>query len=238
MPDHARHAQPAPRLHALGIVVAAVKIRICQYRLPRHFIKRDVLRRKIRRAGDHQRIARALRVGNGPVQTLHGPQAAAHHRGKLPDPQMIGQTRLRVDPIFNRHQWKVRAPRRASVRVDRQRPGGTVTAAQIIHAHHEKPLGIERLAGAYHVVPPAGVIGFVGIHAGRVMRRIQRMAHQHRIRARGVERAVGFVGEFVVGDGTTALERQGLVKRGPLRYHYAYAGLGGSCFGGIHKKTR
>ena len=237
VPNHARDTQAAPRLHAVCVVISTVKIRIGEYRLARHFVKGNILCRQVGGAGNDQRVPCARRVGDGPLHTLHGAQAAAHHRGKLFDAEVIGETRLRVHPVLHRDHRKTRPPRHAGVRIDRQRPGGAMTAAEIVHAHHKKPVGIQRLVRADHVVPPADVVRLVRIHARHVVRRVERMTDQHRVRARSVERAVGFVGQFVVGKGTTALERQRLVKRCPLRRHHAYACYAGfgSCWCRVHE---
>ena len=56
-------------------------------------------------------------------------------------------------------------------------------------------LGVDRLARADHHVPPAGVLG-IAVVAGGVRLAGQRVADHHRVRARGVERAVGLVGHL------------------------------------------
>jgi len=217
VPHHARHPQAAARLHRMRVVVAAVKIRIGQDRLPRHFVERDVLRRQVGRAGDHQRVTYALRIGDAPLHALHGAEAAAHHCGKLRNPQLVGQARLRVDPVFDRHQGEIRAPRAAAGGIERQRAGRAVTAAQIVDADHEEPVGVQRLSGSDHVVPPADVGRVVGVYAGNMVGSIERMAHQHRVRACGVQRAVGLKGQFIAGERAPALQQQRLVKHRTLR---------------------
>ena len=72
-----------------------------------------------------------------------------------------------------------------------------MTAAQVVDADDVKATRIERLAGTDHIVPPADVVGIVGIATCDVVRRIERMAHQHRIRPVGIKRAVRLVNELV-----------------------------------------
>ena len=83
--DHARDDEPSPRLRPLRLEVAVVKIGIRADRLPRDFVEGDVLRGKIRRRGDHQRVADALGIARRPGERLHSAEAAAHHRRPLAD---------------------------------------------------------------------------------------------------------------------------------------------------------
>ena len=211
MADHARDAQAARRHHALVVVVAAVEIRIGHDRLARDLVEGDVLRRELRRRGDDDRMAHALRVGERPLQRLHGAQAAAHHRGEALDAELVGEARLRCDPVLDRDHREIRAPGLAGRRVERGRPGRAEARADVVVADDEEAIGVERLAGADHVVPPADVVRVVRVGAGDVVRGVQRVADQHRVRARRIQRAVGFVGDLEFGQHRAArqLERFG-----------------------------
>ena len=61
----------------------------------------------------------------------------------------------------------------------------------------KKTVGVERLARPDHVVPPADVVRIVGVVAGDVVRRVQRVADEDGIRPVRVQLAVGLIGEFV-----------------------------------------
>ena len=80
-----------------------------------------------------------------------------------------------------------------------------MASTQIVHAHDEKTVGIERLTGADHVVPPPYVSRVIRVNSCDMMRGIERMAHQHGIVARGIQRAIGFVSELVIREGASAL---------------------------------
>ena len=67
-------------------------------------------------------------------------------------------------------------------------------------------VGVERLAGANHVVPPADVVRVARVGAGDVVRGVQGVADEHGVRARGIQRAVGFVGDLELGQHRAALQ--------------------------------
>ena len=92
------------------------------------------------------------------------------------------------------------------------RAGGAEAGTRIVHADHEEAVGIERLAGADHVVPPALALGLAFVGAGHMVRRVQRVADQHCVRAVRVQRAIGFVHQRVVGQHRAALQGQRLGK--------------------------
>ena len=71
--------------------------------------------------------------------------------------------------------------------------------------------------GAHHVVPPADVLQVVGVLAGDMVRGVQRMAHQHRIRARRIQFAIRLVGDFEFGQHRAALQLEWLGKACFLR---------------------
>ena len=187
--DHARDAQAARRHHALVVVMAAVKVRVGHDRLARDLVEGDVLRRELRRRGDHDRVADALGVGERPLQRLHGAERAADHRREALDAEAVGEPRLRLDPVLHRHHREVRAPGLAGRRVDRRRPGRAEAAADVVRPDDEEAVGVERLAGSDQVVPPPDVVLVVLVKACHVVRGVERMAHQHRVRARLVQRA-------------------------------------------------
>jgi len=86
-----------------------------------------------------------------------------------------------------------------------------------LFADHEEAVGVERLARTHHVVPPADVLRVIRVDARDVMRRIERMTDEHRIAARGVERAIGLDHEVVPGQRRAVLQLQRLVEMQCLR---------------------
>ena len=118
MTDHPRDAKAAPGLRAALIEIAAVKIGIGQDRLARDFVERDVLRGKIRRGGDHERVTNARRKPRRPRERLHAAQASAHHCRPALDAEPIGKARLRVHPILDGNEREFRTVRLAGRRLD------------------------------------------------------------------------------------------------------------------------
>ena len=197
--------------------VPVVEVRVGHDRLPRDLVERDVLRRQVGCGRDHQRVADPLRVADRPAQRLHAAEAAAHHRGELRDAEPVGEPRLRVDPVLDGDHREVAAPRPPGVRVERQGPRGAEAAAEVVHADDEEALRVERLARPDHVVPPADVVLVAGVVPGHVVRRVQRVADEHRVGLVGVERAVRLVRQLEPRQPLPARELQRLGELRELR---------------------
>ena len=105
--------RPRVGLRVVLVVVPAVEIRVGDDRLARDLVERDVLRREIGRARDHDRVAHALGIADGPLQRLHRAEAAADHGGEALDAEMVGEPRLGRDPVLDRHHREIGAPRLA-----------------------------------------------------------------------------------------------------------------------------
>ena len=99
--------------------------------------------------------------------------------------------------------------------------GAAEAASEVVDADDEEAVGVERLAGADHVVPPADVLGIVGVIARHVMRRVERMAHEHRVGGVGVQRPVGLVCDVVARQPLPAGELQRLCEGRDARLHLA-----------------
>ncbi|KAG1241716.1 hypothetical protein G6F68_016537 [Rhizopus microsporus] len=100
--------------------------------------------------------------------------------------------------LFHRQHRKRGAPGLAGGGVDAGRARRPEARAQVVDADHEENVGVHRLAGAHHVVPPPHVAGVVRRLPRHIVRVIERMADQDRVGALGVQRAVGFHGKFWV----------------------------------------
>ena len=152
-----------------------------------------------------------------PLHGLHPAETAADDCGPLRDAEPVGQPRLAAHPVLNGDDGEIRAVGLAVLQVDGGRAGGAFAAAQVVATHYEELAGINRLAGADAVIPPAGFAGIVlVVVAGDVMIARQRVADQHGVAAVGVQRAVGFVNQFIVRQRPTAVQRQRFIKTGGL----------------------
>ena len=215
--DHARHAQAALGDQAVGVEVAAVEVGVGDDGAAGHLVEGDVLRRQVGRRGHGHAVAHALRVTQRPAQRLHAPQAAAQHGGQLRDAQAVQQACLRVHPVFHRHHGEVGAPDAARGRIDVHGPGGAEAGAEVVDANDEEAVGVQGLARAHQVVPPAFAARLARVGAGHMVAGVQGVAHQHRVGALGVERAVGLVVQRVVRQDGATLQRQGLAEVHLLR---------------------
>ena len=191
MANHAGDAQAALGQQALFAVVAAVEIGVGDDGAACNLIERNVFSREIGRTGDHHSMTHARRILQCPAQGLHASQTAAHHSGQRFNTQCIEQLGLGIDPVLHRDHWKICAINLAGVGVGLHRAGRTKARAKVVNTNDKEMIGIDRLAGADHGVPPALGPGqrlpsFVQIDAGHMVRGIEGVADQNRIRLAGV----------------------------------------------------
>ncbi len=194
----------------MGGVITVVIIRVGQNRLTGHLVESNVLGRQLGRRGDHRCIGNTVRILQRPGQGLHAAQRTADHGREALDAQFVCQAGLRRNPVFDGHEGEARAIGCSGRRVDGGGPGAAVAATEIVHTDHKEFARIEGLAGADEVVPPADIVGRIGVVTGHMVRAGQRMAHQHRIAAVGIELAVGLIDQFIFFETTAAGEQERL----------------------------
>ena len=128
-------------------------------------------------------------------------------------PSALQQRVLGAHHVRDGDHREVRAVGPPGRRIDGRRPGGAAAATEQVGADHEVAVGVERLAGTDHPVPPAqadgraGVAlvgaetvagarrGRVGADPGRMGVAAQRVADENDVVARRRQRAVRFVGD-------------------------------------------
>ena len=87
--------------------------------------------------------------------------------------------------------------------------GGAAASAQHVGADHEVLVGVERLAGTDHVVPPAGLAGF-GADSGRVGVAGEGVQHHDGVGFRRVQFAIRLVSHLDRRERSAVIERDGV----------------------------
>ena len=183
--------------------------------------------------GERQRREHAMRIGRRPLQHLHAAHRAAGHRKQRVDLELVEQHRLRPHHVADGDDRKFQTPRLAGVRIGRGRPARAHAGAEHVRADDEVALGVDRLAGTDHGLPPAGLAGH-RIGTCHMMVAGQRVADQHRVGAGGVERAVGLVGDLERRQRHAGVELERTVGAEPRHERIArHIGLAGAshCIG-------
>jgi len=127
-----------------------------------------------------------------------------------------------LNPILDRDHREVGAPRLTGGRIQVRGPGAAKARTEVVDADDEPALGVDGLAGADEVVPPAfafgngGAVG-VGVAAGHVVAGVEGVTHQHGVGARGVELAIAFIDQIEGGQHGAAAQRQRLTEVQRLR---------------------
>ena len=144
-------------------------------------------------AGDRHDGVDLIRKLDRPLQRLHATERATRHRGEPVDAEHVQERTLHTDHVGDRDDRKIRPVWLAGRRVDRRRAGGAAATAEQIRGDDEEPIGVERLAGSDHPVPPAETLAgrTVAIFgretvAGAGRRRCLREARRMRVAAQRV----------------------------------------------------
>ena len=206
MRRHARHGE-ARRRRFVGNICSARPYRISHDCLPANFVKRDILRAVAGRGGNCHNLLHPRRMVHRPGQRLHAAHRTTNHRRQRTDAEMIKQPRLRFHHVGDGDHREIHRERLARARIDARRPGAAHAAAQHIGADHEPMFGIDRLARPHQPRPPTG-LARNGVGAGQILITCQRVAHQNRVSAIGVQLAIGFIGDGEFGQHTAARQRE------------------------------
>ena len=167
------------------------------------------------RRGGRQRDQRAhpQRVHHAPLEDLHAAHGAADDGQPPGDAQLVGHRGLGADDVADGDHREVGAVGLAGGRVDRRRPRGALATAQHVHAHDEVPVGVDRPAGADHVLPPPVRRVARALATGDVAVAGDGVAHQDGVRPGRVELAPGLVGDGGALELPTALQHEGPLVR-------------------------
>ena len=207
--DLAGHRQAHPGPLGLVVVVAVVPSTVGGDGQPLHRAPGELQGAGRGAGGQGQDRPHPPGVHGRPLQDLHASHRAAGHSEPAADPEVVGQQGLRPDHVADRHHREAGPVAPAVGRVDVGGAGRALAAAHHVAAHHEVAVGVDRLARADHVGPPArSGMGRAAV-AGRVRVPGERVAHQHRVGGPFVEPAPGLVGQPHLGQPAAPLQREG-----------------------------
>jgi hypothetical protein len=213
--DHAGDGQADLRTAFVGVVLAAVVVGIAANGVASHDVEGKGLARQARRGGQCDGASHALREACGPGQYLVASDRAADDRQQLFDAEMIQQSALHLNHVANGDGWKIAAVRPSGRRVEAAGSRRAATPAEEVRADHEVLVGIDRLAGTDHDVPPARII--LGVVSGHVGVAAEGMAEEDGVVLRGAERAVGFVGDRHTRQPPAEFQLEGFLEGGRLQ---------------------
>jgi hypothetical protein len=154
-----------------------------------------------------------------PLHRLHCAEAAADDCGPTVDAQYVRKLRLRSDPIAHGDHRKIGTINAARFGIDRPGTGAAVAATDIVEAHDEKSIRVDRLAGSNAGIPPTGSLVGRTVETGSVMMARQRVADEHGIRPRGIQFPVRFVDELPPRQYAPAEQCHGRFERLVTRRH-------------------
>jgi len=221
MGRHPGNGEAAGGVSPLQQIVAPAPVGIGHDGLAPDLVEGDVLGRMARRGGDGDGGEDVLGIGRRPLQRLHAAHGAAGDAEELVDLQMLDQELLGPHHIGDGDDGEAEAegPARGGVCVPG--PGGPQAAPQHIAADDEIALGVERPAGADHLLPPAGPAGH-RILPDQELVAGQRMADQDGVGARRVQLAIGLIGDGKGAEFDAAIQRHAAL----LAEHHPVAGEG------------
>ena len=203
-------ANPLRGALALVEIASLTPVGIGHDRLAPDLVEGDVLRGVARGAGDRHGREDAVLIGRRPFEHLHAAHGAAKHAEHVRDAEMIEKPGLRPHHVGDGDDGEVETVGPPGRGIDRAWPGRAHAAADHVRAEHEIAVGIDRLAGADHGVPPAGLAGD-GMDIGDMLIAGQRVTDEHEVRLVRVQRAVGLVGDAEGRERLAAIERQRIV---------------------------
>ena len=243
--DHPRDAHAAVGPARGAVVVTALPVGVGHDRVARDRVPRDALRLDRVGAGDRDDRVDLVGVQDRPLERLHAAERSARNGREPLDAELVEERALRPHHVGDGDDGKIRPVGLAGRRIDGRRPGRPAAPSEEVRGDDEVAIGVERLAGADHAVPPAEplvarTVTIFGAEAvARACRRrrlreprgvrvaAQRVTDQDHVVACRRERPVGLVGDADRMQLAPAVEPERLRKVEILRFDRAHrAGSG------------
>jgi hypothetical protein len=208
---HARNREALARARSFLEILSVPPFRIGHDRLPPHFVKCNILRGVPRRGRNRNGRKDAILEAVGPFQHMHSAHGAADDAEQVPDAELLHQHRFGPHHVRDGNDREIEPVGLFRRRICRRRPGGPHAAPYMIGANHVQPVGVDRLSGADHRLPPAG-LACHRVLVGHVLIPGQRMCNEHGVGSLRVQLAVCLVGQRERRKRHAAVELERLVR--------------------------
>mmetsp|Transcript_4819 Transcript_4819/g.19324 ORF Transcript_4819/g.19324 Transcript_4819/m.19324 type:complete len:325 (+) Transcript_4819:330-1304(+) len=196
----ARNSQALQR-KIVGIAAPAAPFRVRVDCLPLALGHADLPRRVVSAAGDRHHSLHKVSSAERPLQGLHAPQRAAHHRGDLVGAKLLlHHAEVQLHGVSHGDLREVDQVGQLRLRIQAHRPGGAVAGAQNVGAHDQVLVGVEGLAGPQQPRPP-----LVHLAVAR-----ERMAHDEHVVLGSVELSIRIVAHLCAVQPLATLQLQSL----------------------------
>jgi len=193
-----------------GLVVTAAEIRVLLDARAGDGVERDGHRRLAETGGQDGDAADLARVVRAPEQSLHPAHGAADDRVELGDAEVADDHALGADDVPQRDLGEEAPEAAAGPGVDGQGTGGTLAAADAVHADDEEAVRVDGLAGPDEHIPPARLDVVRPVAARHVVVAAERVRHEDRVGLVRQQGAVRLVAQGQFGQDPAQFQRERL----------------------------
>ena len=197
---HPGHRQTAVRSLARRrvVVVATAEPGVRLHGHPADVAPGDLQCRRLGGGGRQDHAADPIGIHHRPLERLHPAHRPAHDRPPPSDAQRVGERRLHPHDVADGDDREARAVGGTRGGIGRRRTRGALTAAEDVAAHDEVAVRVDGATGSDQRVPPARLA--LAVHGSPTGMAVagERVADEHGVRSRVVQRPPGLVRDLQV----------------------------------------